>query len=197
MGSDEPLDDRCGAKRRSDDGYCRLYPATDDDGEPINGRCRFHGGHENIGAPEGSANHLQHGATASHETLRRHLDAADLAWIEDLADRYRRLAGLEPDDPRTDLIEDVSVASYKRWAARSEAIANDLTTEAVVDTDAEGRPVIRTEEHYLAGMADRLAAEIRRTLKEIGVLGDDSETISTRSAAQIIAAAVEEDATDG
>jgi hypothetical protein len=157
----------------------------------------MHGG-TSTGPPKGSANGLDHGATASHETLRRHLDDRDLEWIADLADRYRRLAGLEEDDPRTDLINDVCVASWQRWAARSEAIANDLTTEAVVDTDADGRPVIRTEEHYLAGMADRLAAEIRRTLKELEILGaEESGTVDAGSAAQIIAAAVEssEDAT--
>lgn len=36
---------------------------------------------------------------------------------------------------------------------------------------------------YLSGMADRLSGEIRRTLKDAGVLGDDSGQASAKSAA--------------
>lgn len=185
MSSDTPLEGRCGAQTR-DGGYCEKRPAKGAD------RCRFHGGHS-PGAEPGNAYAWTHGATASRETLRENLDEEDLEWIEDLADRYRQLAGFDADDPRNDLIMDACLASWQRWAARSEAIANDLTTEAVVDTDENGRPTIRTEEHYLGKMADRLSREIRNTLSSLDLLSDDEGgTVDAGSAAQIIAAAVEE-----
>ena len=193
MGSDEPLEGRCGAQRRGGDGYCERYPAKGEDGEPINGRCRFHGGSEDIGAGEKNTHAWRHGATASRETLTENLDEEDLAWIADLADRYRQLAGFEEDDPRCDLIMDACLASWQRWSARSEAIANDLTTEAVVDTDENGRPVVKVEEHYLGKMADRLSREIRNTLSSMDILTDDvGGTVDASSAAEIIAAAVEQ-----
>jgi hypothetical protein len=191
MGSDEPLPDRCGSKRRQTDGYCRRYPAVDDDGEVINGRCKLHGGTEGIGAPEGSANALQHGATASHETLKNHLDDEELAFIEDLADRYRRVAGYDVDDPRAERIEMVCLSIWQEWQARSESIVNDQQHTAVVGTNEEGQPVRNKQEHYLGPAASRLSREIRQNLKEMGLIGDDTETISTKSAAQIIAQAVE------
>lgn len=195
--TDGPLPDRCGAKRRSTDGYCRLYPATDDEGNEINGRCRFHGGAENIGGQEKNANAWTHGATASRKQLAGKLSDEDLAWVEDLADRYRRLGGYEEDDPRSDLIYDVCLASWQRSMARSTAIANDLKHNSVVGTNEEGRVVKREEEHYLGPAASRLSREIRQNLKELGIIGSgDTETISTRSAAQIIAEAIEASDTD-
>lgn len=196
MASDGPRDGRCGAKRR-DGGYCERFPAVDDEtGEPINGRCKLHGGSTEVGAPEGSANALDHGATASRATLEKHLDDEDLQWVSDLADSYRQLAGYSEDDPRCDLIRQACLASWQSWQARSEAIANELTSQTTIGVTDDGRPIVKTEEHYLAGQADRVLSEVRRTLKDAGVLGNDDGQVSAKSAAQIIAAAVEDSKDD-
>lgn len=185
MSSEAPLPDRCGAQTR-DGGYCERWPCTGSN------RCANHGG-KSPGPPANNANAWRHGATASRETLRENLDADDLEWIEDLADRYRELAGFDADDPRNDLIMDACLASWQRWAARSEAIANDLTSQTAVGVNDDGEPVIRTEEHYLGKMADRLSREIRNTLSSMDILTDDvGGTVDAQSAAQIIAAAVED-----
>lgn len=138
MASDEPLPDRCAAQTRSG-GYCEKHSSAGRD------RCRFHGGHSP--GPESNSRNLQHGATASHETLLEHLDEGNLEWIEELAIAYWDLAGLEPDDPRCDLIMDAAVSSYQCWAARSEAIASDLTTERLVAVDDNGHSVRVSDEH--------------------------------------------------
>jgi hypothetical protein len=182
-------DERCGAKNRHGE-PCQRWPTSDGNGDPINGRCWYHGGAA-TGPPDPAKNALDHGATASHETLREYLDDDDLEWIHQLAEGYREVAGLDPGDPRVDVIQDVCVASWQRWAARSEAIKNDLRHTAVVGTNEDGAPVRNEQEHYLGPAASRLSREIRQNLKELGILGDDSGTVDAKSAAQIIAAAVE------
>lgn len=80
MVSETPTEGRCNAPAgANDEGYCENYPKTDDDGEPLNGRCRMHGanltgapegneyavGNDGGSAPKGNSNAEKHGLTAN------------------------------------------------------------------------------------------------------------------------------------
>ncbi|WP_336365128.1 hypothetical protein [Halalkalicoccus salilacus] len=133
------------------------------------------------GPPTGNGNAITHGVRATPENLIDHLDDRDREWIEDLADGYRELGAIEPDDPRSHRITLTCVMCFQECTARGETIANDLTSRSTVGIDEDGRPVVRVEEHYLMGAASSLHRDIRATLDKLDLLNPDDVDRGRRS----------------
>ena len=198
MPSSEPISGRCAAKTSSG-GYCKKHPIANSE------RCRFHGG-LSTGPPKGSANNLQHGATArDRANLRRHIPDEDLAFIEELTNAYLEIAPFDRGDPRCERLTRVATMIYQEWKGQ-EAIMDEgmavgqLTksqgpdgeeSELDLTVTADGEQIVTTDEHYLCARIDRLNDKIRHNLDVLGCLPDPDSAVGSDSVAQVLSVANE------
>lgn len=199
MVSDEPIEGRCNARAGENaEGYCEHYPKKDDVGEPINGRCRMHGGDGNSGPPTGSANGLKHGVRADPTNLRSHLETGEEEFLEQLVGSWIDVAPFGPDHPAVERLEVLAVKAIQERRGEGE-ILNEIAVDQPVGVSDEGKPVTRMDEHYLARFTSRLSKDIRMGLKDLGCLPDPqtAQAAATRSAAEILADAVDRASSDG
>lgn len=163
MPSDEPTDGRC--NEQLDDGYCRNWPVTNDDGEAIDGKCHAHtdddrfdgpgaeegnqrgGSHEGNdkavghGAPEGNDNAVGHGAKEGNDNALKHGAYAEQSKLYKavFTDAERELADEIYTDYR-DRYESEHGDVPKGHDLRLFKIAVNAVTEIRVDNWATDRP---------------------------------------------------------
>lgn len=204
MATEQPTEGRCNARawlnqeeredpEASKTGYCENYPVG---GEESGGTCRMHLGtvdKSKTGAPEGNGNALEHGALASPLNLKDHLNDAETAWVDSLVSGYIEVAPFGYHDPRRERLTAYAVMIYQEWSARAEVLADGASEEQPVGVNDAGRPVIKDQEHHLAGRARVLNTKVRQGLKDLGCLpGSTSAEASGETVAQIFKAAVDQ-----
>lgn len=159
-------------------GYCeaRAGKGTDHVGE---GRCKHHAGstptkdeNPDVGAPEGSANALEHGATADPFNLYNNLDDERREWVEVRVTTYLEESGISETSPIAERVELAVIMMAMERGARSELIKEDMKRTSVVGIGEYGSPIEDEEAHYLNRVASSLNTDIRMTLKDAGLLDD-------------------------
>lgn len=149
MVSEEPTEGRCNSEIHG--GYCEGWPAKDDTGDVINGRCRNHGGNEDSGAPEGNQNAMKTGLSSDPVNLFEWLleeDKDAAVWILNKLYQYSQRAphavyeaAFDADDVES--FEDVEVhltsygddvlmmciRDYARWRATKRQLQEGVISE--------------------------------------------------------------------
>lgn len=143
------------------------------------GKCDFHGGkvptkeeNPDVGAPEGSANAMTHGAYANPLNLYRHLDEAEVQWVDSLVQGYVDHIGLEPTDPRLERLLRACVHIYQSWSAEDQILQDGISEETVVGVNDEGNPIMTKEGHHLQQFSVQRDKQAQRILKEMGAFDD-------------------------
>jgi len=203
MVAEEPTEGRCNGPAGEDNQfYCESYPETDENGEPINGRCRYHGsrsgapeGNQNAvgndgGAPPGNTNAMEHGMYSGRSAGELYPELPEDAQddVDDLVASYVDRWGWDEDDPRiSSRLIDVCVDVWRRWRAKGILIDEGPSEERVVGVNDRGDPVVATEEHHLQQQVSRVDSDIRMNLKELEPSKDDDVVATT--AADLLSAA--------
>lgn len=191
MPSDEPLDDRCGAKCKSG-GFCTQYP--------VNGsnRCRMHGGTSNNegndnavgndgGAPENNDNAERHGMRSDPGPYYHRQPASEQDRIDEWAASWARRSdygGLGFEKVfQTNAIKLHQVESGDEYIAEEGAVVSRL-----VGRTENGEPIVEDEENPAFLYQGRAMKDITRFLKEFGCLDDpDSQQAeAAQSVAEIL-----------
>lgn len=187
MVSEEPTEGRCNAGAgENSEGYCEAWPVTDDDGEPINGRCRMHGG-KGSGAPEGNGNAITHGATADPTNLFENLDDDEREWVDAHVQAFLD-AKPDADETAVERLEVLATRMLMERRGLGQLLSEGLSRSKVVGMTDYGEPVRDEEAHYLNRVVNDHNQTIRMNLKDWGFLNDpDSQKAdSMRSIADIL-----------
>lgn len=217
MVSDEPTEGRCNAGAGADnEGYCEAWPVTDDDGKPINGRCRMHGGkdsgapeknqnavgNEGGSAPKDNTNRVEHGLFAEVNKFYQnvmedaHRELCDQIY-EDYVEDYVDING-EPATGHEARLFEISVNHIKiiysdNWAydrpSELESGSPMVDKETTYKTTAES--VVQQDEYkpsIITSTQQQLRREDRAWLREYGLLNDpeSQKADSMRSIADIL-----------
>lgn len=194
--------ERCEQPAVSEHGYCASHAPPDPEqtkhgrctatskttgdrcGQPAvgpHGKCTYHGGatptkdeDPNVGAPEGNARNLQHGAYADPLNLYRHLPPEERQWVDSLVQGYVDLLGLDADDPRLERLLRACVHIYQSWSAEDRILEDGLSEETVVGVNGDGQPIITREDHHLHQFSVQRDREAQKILKELGCFSDDT-----------------------
>jgi len=137
MPSSEPVDGRCGYDLDTQDGFCENLPNPDSE----NDLCAAHAEHmpeaSKGGAPEGNQRATRHGLYADREKYMQNFEGIDMEFIEamqnDLAERYERIHGREPDMFSREVLRNIAIdleqipAAYRylkkeTWVQREERL---------------------------------------------------------------------------
>ena len=198
MVSDEPTDGRCNAPAGEDNAYfCEQYPITDDDGEPVNGRCYYHGG-KNPGAPQGNqnaagehdldqdgnVNALQHGLFLGRGPgdLYPALDPGDREFVRDLVEKYVAFGGWDSDDPRVERLLSTCVDIWRETRAKGIVIEDGPSQDTTIGVDPRtGEPIWAEEEHHLHGPIATINQTIRMNLKDMDLYSGEDGSVSIES----------------
>lgn len=179
MSNPEPTEGRCNSHPTQDGGYCANYPSVDEDGNPVNGRCPMHGGetptkeeNPDVGAPEGSANALKHGARGDPANLYDNLDAEEQQAIDDLFSQYLSVAPFDADDGRAERLHMTAVVAFQEAIARGIIQRDGMLVEQTIGASEDGMPIKQTAPHYLLSVASSLNSDVRMNLKDLGLLDD-------------------------
>jgi hypothetical protein len=156
-------EDICGAKT-SDGTPCQKAPME-------NGRCYHHGG-ASTGPPEGSANALTHGATATPSNLIDHLSDSDREWVDRLYEAYLEAAPFDEDSPKRERLYRTCVMMWQEWSGTSTVIEEGPAKESVVGVKDTGEPIVDHEQHHLVRYTSDLNDKVRMNLKDLGLLDD-------------------------
>lgn len=169
MPSDEPCDDRCGAKCRNG-GYCTQYPVTGSE------RCRMHGGTvgEDHGAPEDNQNAQTHALFSERDGYYQDLEDDEQQWVfdftNDLLDRHRRINGREPDMFDKEALKNIAIDFHRV------ATANDwFRKNGLVNVDYEDTPQVAkktTKVNVWAKEIRQYNESVYRRMKKHGLLED-------------------------
>lgn len=196
MSKDMPVTNRCNAIS-SDGGYCMRYPATDRDGDVINGRCYIHGGHPNMGqdSPEDAADAVA--IDTNRSEYYQKLSATDQIWVDKVVETFVNRADFTEEDLGLhEILREVAIDLHKIRRGNNELYEDGLTQDVVVDTDEDGNPVTGERENNLNLPIDRLEKTTIKRLKELGCLPDpDSDQAeATQTLAEVLSgSAVDED----
>jgi hypothetical protein len=181
-------DDICGATNRNGE-PCGLSPGWGT--ESTSGRCKFHGGVDDIGAPEGNDNAVDNpggSPPANNGNAEKHgLRADRRQWFdrhrEDAGDLVRALvASYVADSPfgwgatgKVDQLCEIAIDQAR--LRHSNEYLDEFLTEQTVSVTEDGREITELEENPAHLPRDRIKRTNAKILKELGVL-DDPETAS-------------------
>jgi hypothetical protein len=136
-----------------------------------NGRCYHHGG-ASTGPPEGSANALKHGVTATPSNLYKHLDDSERAWIDEIYEAYIQEAPFGEDSPKCERLLRTCVMMWQEWSGTEHVVGEGPSEETAVGVNDSGEPIVDHEQHHLVRYTSDLNDKVRMNLKDLGLLDD-------------------------
>lgn len=193
MSNDEPQEGYCNAQTRGG-GYCGRKVSSPDD------RCYMHGGSTptkdedpNVGAPEGSANALTHGATADPTNLFNNLDDDEREWVDAHVQAFLD-AKPDADETAVERLEVLATRMLMERRGLGQLLSDGLSRSKVVGQTEYGEPIRDDEAHYLNRVVNDHNQTIRMNLKDWGFLNDpeSQKAESMRSIADILSEETEE-----
>lgn len=178
MPSEEPLDDKCGARVKQtpedmDEAYCE-HPAgfrTDHAGD---GRCYLHGG-ASKSVNEGNTYAEKHGLYTQRQTYYEERSPEESAWIDAVIESLLDDAPFGDDPPfaKLQMVRNVAIDMHKLQRANDYIEDKGLVhKDKTVGYTDDGRPIKQDEENVLNISYDRLNRTLTRQLKELGILDD-------------------------
>lgn len=215
MASDEPLPGLCGARVRSDDGYCQKHPING------TGRCRLHGGAG--GAPKGNQNAVGNAGGGAPEgnlnALRDGLHVDPLTFYQCLWDEDRRYAqrmfwervertDWRPEDVRLERLALAQMTFGKQVMASNDTLRRGLMIEVEIGETPDGEPITAHRVNSNMSRQLRFSSRHREVQTDLGLYatGDSTYFIAPRvierplsadrSLETILADAVEHEALD-
>lgn len=195
MALEEPEDDRCSDEVEG--GYCARWPAVDDEGEVVDGKCSLHGeavmGGDSWGAQEGSGKHNLYSWRSNYYYS---LDRQDQIWLDLLIESFLDDAPFGREDlGKLEILRQVAIDTHKIRTANYYIWDEGLAQMKTIDFDEESGEEIEAEvENILNLPVDRLQRQCVKRLKELGCLDDPDSSLaeSTQTLAEVLSGVEEE-----
>lgn len=145
-------------------------------------------------APEGNQNPAKHHVYSVPSNLTEHLDDEDLAFINNLAEKYIEAAPFGPEDPRSERVLITCIKVWQEHSAEAQIAREGLSENVTVGMSESGEPITKADSHHLRRAANQLNKEVRLTLKDLSLLGspEEQQAEATESLAQVLANAGDE-----
>lgn len=197
MTSPEPVEGRCNYEIE-DGQFCEGYPTTDEDNEPINGRCYEHGGHPDAEVTD-TAGPYKHGVDTNRSAYYQDLGPEEQIWVDSVKDSFIGDAPFSEDHTgKTEILRQVVIDLHKIRRANKYIDEEGLAQLQTIDTAENGREIKDYVENILNISVDRLQRSTNKRLKDLGVLNgpDDEAAEGVKSLAEILSE-TDVEATDG
>lgn len=186
MSGAKPISGRCNYE--TDEGFCRAYPTTDEDGNEINGRCYQHGGHPDEDETE-EASPYEHGVHTNRSGYYQDLSASEQMWVDSVKDSFIDDAPFTSDHiGKAEILRQVAIDLHKIRRANKYINEEGLAQKKTVDTTQDGREIKDYVENILNISIDRLQRSTNKRLKELGVMSgpSDEQAEGIKSLAEIL-----------